>query len=282
MGINDTLQLQKMWNGFDRHIAAPLRNAAIPFAFTLGNHDGPRSYPVERDFTRNYWNKPENKPKLNFVDATHFPNYYSFIKDDIFFVSWEASSPEITQENLKWMKEQFKTDAAKNVKLRFVMGHMPLYSSAQERDSSGNVLANPEELRRILEENKVHTYISGHQHAYYPARRGNLELLNTGAAGSGERSWLTLNKKPVNTVTIMDIFHHRDTIVYSTYSIKEKKRCRYAVVRSKELPSAMFGVNGHMLRRDIVPARSAAGNLSAVNIPENSDEKEQEMFQQKL
>lgn len=272
MGISDTLQLQKMWDGFDKHIAAPLRNAAIPFAFTLGNHDGPRSYPVERDFTRNYWNKPENKPGLDFVDAAHFPNYYSFIKDDIFFVSWEASSSEITQENLEWMKEQFKTDAAKNAKLRFVMSHMPLYSSAQERDSKGNVLANPEELRRILEENKVHTYISGHQHAYYPARRGNLELLNTGAAGSGERSWLTLDKKPVNTITLMDIFHERDTIVYSTYSIKEQNAADMQLFDQKELPSAMFGVNGHMLRRDIVPARSATGNLSAFNIPGNSDE----------
>lgn len=273
MGINDTLKLQKMWDGFDKHIAAPLRNAGIPFAFTLGNHDGPRSHPIERNFTRNYWNKAENKPALNFVDATHFPNYYSFVKNDIFFVSWEASSSEITPENLQWMKDQFKTDTAKNAKLRFVMGHMPLYSSAQERDSQGNVLANSEELRRILEENNVHTYISGHQHAYYPAKRGNLELLNTGAAGSGERSWLTLDKKPVNTVTIMDIFHQKDTIVYSTYSIKEKNAADMQLFDQKELPSAMFGVNGHMLRRDIVSSKSATGNLSAFNILGYSDEK---------
>src|SRR5690606_36336977 len=222
MGINDTVQLQKMWNGFDKHIAQPLRDSNIPFAFTLGNHDGPRSHPIERDFTRNYWNKPENKPGLDFVDATHFPNYYSFVKDDIFFVSWEASSSEITPENLEWMKEQFKTEEAKKAKLRFVMGHMPLYSSAQERDSPGNVLANPEELRKLLEENNVHTYISGHQHAYYPARRGALELLNTGAAGTGGRSWLSLDKNPINTITIMDVFYERDTIVYSTYNIKER------------------------------------------------------------
>lgn len=273
MGINDTVHLQKMWNGFDKHIAKPLRDSKIPFAFTLGNHDGPRFHPVERDFTRNYWNKPENKPGLDFVDATHFPNYYSFVKEDIFIVSWEASSSEITVENLEWMKEQFRTKEAKNAKLRFVMGHMPLYSSAQERDSKGNVLANSEELRRILEENKVHTYISGHQHAYYPARRGSIELLNTGAAGSGERSWLTMNKKPVNTVTIMDIFHERDTIVYSTYIIKEKNASDMQLFDQKELPSAMFGVNGHMLRRDLLSSNSVTGKLSAVNIPGKSMDK---------
>lgn len=282
MGINDTVQLQKMWDGFDKHIAKPLRNAKIPFAFTLGNHDGPRSHPVERNFTRNYWNKPENKPGLSFVDATHFPNYYSFVKDDIFIVSWEASSSEITRENLKWMEEQFKTREAKNAKLRFVMGHMPLYSSAQERDSKGNVLDNPEELRRLLEENNVHTYISGHQHAYYPARRGKLELLNTGAAGTGERSWLTLDKNPVNTITIMDIFHERDTVVYSTYIIKEKNAADMQLFDQKELPSAMFGINGHMLRRDIFSSESAEGILSAFNIPGNSSEKGTGMVSTKI
>ncbi len=272
MGINDTAQLQKMWDGFDRHIAAPLRNAAIPLAFTLGNHDGPRSYPIEWDFTREYWNKPENKPQIDFIDATHFPNYYSFVKDDIFLVSWEASSSEITRENLEWMKKQFKTNEAKNAKLRFVMGHMPLYSSAQERDSPGNVLAHPEELRKLLEENNVHTYISGHQHAYYPAKRGRLELLNTGAAGTGERSWLTLDKKPVNTITIMDIFYERDTIIYSTYEIKERNAADMQLFEQKELPSSMFGVNGHMLRRDILSSESAAGSLSTMNVPGNSGE----------
>lgn len=273
MGINDTLKLQEMWDGFDEHIAAPLRKAAIPFAFTLGNHDGPRGYPIEHDFTRKYWNKSEHKPRLDFVDATHFPNYYSFVKNDVFFVSWEASSSKITSENLEWMKEQFKTDEAKNARLRMVIGHMPLYSSAQERDSYGNVLENPESLRKILEEHNVHTYISGHQHAYYPAKRGNLELLNTGAAGSGERSWLTLDKKPVNTITIMDIFHDRDTIVYSTYNIKEKNAADMDLFDLKELPSAMFGVNGYMIRRDILSSKSATGNLSAFNVLGNSNDK---------
>src|SRR5690606_13139527 len=273
MGINDTVHLQKMWDGFDKHIAKPLRDSNIPFAFTLGNHDGPRSHPVERDFTRNFWNQPENRPGLDFVDDTNFPNYYSFVKDDIFIVSWEASSAEITPENLEWMKKQFQTTEAKNAKLRFVMGHMPLYSSAQERDSKGNVLANPEKLKKILEVNNVHTYISGHQHAYYPAKRGNLELLNTGAAGTGERSWLTIDKKPVNTVTIMDIFHERDTIVYSTYIIKEKNASDMQLFDQKELPSAMFGVNGHMLRRDVQSSEKATGNLSAVHIHGDSDEK---------
>ncbi|WP_051935808.1 phosphodiester glycosidase family protein [Salegentibacter sp. Hel_I_6] len=269
MGISKTEQLQKMWEGFDTHIAQPLKEAGIPFAFTLGNHDGPRAYPLERDFAKEFWNKNENKPNLNFVDDSHFPNYYSFLQNDIFFVSWEASSSKITEENLKWMEKQFQTSEAKNAKLRFVMGHMPLYSVAQERDSKGNVLEEPEKLQNLLEKYNVHTYISGHQHAYYPGKRGRLELLNTGAAGSGPRAWLTQNSKPVNTITIMDIFQEKDSIVYSTYDIKKEKAADMPLFDKKTLPSAMFGINGYILRRDIQKAKQAKGFLSSLNIEGN-------------
>jgi Icc-related predicted phosphoesterase len=265
MGISKTDQLQKMWEGFDTHIAKPLKEAEIPFAFTLGNHDGPRSYPVERNFAKEFWNKNENKPRLDFVDDSHFPNYYSFVANNIFFVSWEASSSKITQENLDWLEGQFQTPEAKNAKLRFVMGHMPLYSVAQERDSKGNVLEEPEKLRKLLEKYNVHTYISGHQHAYFPGKRGKLDLLNTGAAGSGPRAWLTQNQKPVNTITIMDIFEEKDSIIYSTYNIKKAKPADMPLFDEKKLPSAMFGVNGYMLRRDIQKVKNVKGFLSSFN-----------------
>ncbi len=42
MGVSETAQLQEMWNGFKEHIIEPLHKEKIPFAFTLGNHDGPR------------------------------------------------------------------------------------------------------------------------------------------------------------------------------------------------------------------------------------------------
>jgi hypothetical protein len=271
MGISDTATLTKMWTGFDEHIAAPLRKAGIPFAFTLGNHDGPRSYPIERKAASKYWNKPENDPGLQFMDNSHFPDYYSFVKGDAFIVSWDASSSQITEDNLGWLEEQFEKPEAKKAKFRFVMGHMPLYSVAQERDSKGNVLENPEKLRQLLEKHKVHTYISGHQHAYYPGKRGNLELLNTGAAGSGPRGWLTRENAPVNTITIMDVFYEqnsfykKDTVVYTTYEIKQKKAHDMMVFDESILPSAIFGVNGHLIRRDIRLTNKASGQFRTSN-----------------
>ncbi|MGY5851305.1 phosphodiester glycosidase family protein [Salegentibacter sp. F14] len=270
MGISRKEQLQKMWKGFDEHIAQPLKKAGIPFAFTLGNHDGPRSYPLERKFARDFWRKNKNRPELNFVDDTHFPNYYSFIENGIFFVSWEASSSKITEENLKWLEQQFKTSEARNAKLRFVMGHMPLYSVAQERDSKGNVLEEPERLQKLLEKYGVHTYISGHQHAYYPGKKGKLQLLNAGAAGSGPRGWIAQNKKPINTISILDVFHEKDTLIYSTYDIKEKDAGDMTLIEEESLSSAIFGINGYLIRRDITRVKQARAFLSSLNIP-NSD-----------
>lgn len=262
MGISDTAHLRKMWNGFNEHIAKPLKRENIPFAFTLGNHDGPRSYPIEQKIAAEYWQEPQNHPDLEFVDKEFFPNYYSFTKGDYFFVSWEASSPEITEANLEWMEKQFAKPEAKEAKMRFVLGHMPLYSVAQERDSKGNVLDNPQKLQRFLEKYKVHTYISGHQHAYYPGKRGKLELLNTGAAGSGPRAWLSQERKPVNTITIMDIFEQQDSIAYHTYEIKEQHAKDMKLFEETTLPSAIFGVNGHILRRDIPIITKASGSFS--------------------
>ncbi|WP_224997857.1 phosphodiester glycosidase family protein [Cesiribacter sp. SM1] len=265
MGVSDTSTLSKMWAGFDKHIASPLRKANIPFAFTLGNHDGPRSYPAERKATAAYWNKPESETGLQFTDRSHFPHYYSFVKDSVFVVSWDASSAEITEENLRWMATQFEKEEAKKAKFRFVIGHMPLYSVAQERNSAGNVLAQPEKLRQLLQKYKVHTYISGHQHAYYPGKRGALELLNAGAAGAGARGWLGMENTPLHTITIMDLFYEQDSITYTTYDIQQRAAKDMAVLDDNALPTVMFGINGHLLRHNVPEAQEASGVFSGFN-----------------
>lgn len=266
-GVSEKETLEKMWRGFDTHIAAPLRKANIPFAFTLGNHDGSRSFAMERNAAGTYWTKPEHLPNLKFIDKSHFPYYYSFVHGDAFFVSWEASSPEITEENLAWMEAQFAKPEAQRAKYRFVLGHMPLYGVAQERDSKGNLLNNPEKLQQLLEKYKVHTYISGHQHAYYPGKRGQLELLNAGAAGSGPRSWLTLEKAPVNTITLVDIFYDQDTLIYTTYDIGKEASQDMVVFDEKVLPQFIESVNGYLVRRDVQITSEASGTFSAFYQP---------------
>lgn len=251
MGVSDTTTLNKMWRAFDERIALPLRRKNIPFAFTIGNHDGLRSYPTERDALSKYWAHADHKTGLTFVDQTHFPHYYSFTAGETFIISWDASSSEITKENLQWVEQQLQRDEAKKAQARFVMGHLPMYSVAQERDSKGNLLNDGDGLRKLLEKYDVKVYVSGHQHAYYPGKRGALELLNTGAAGSGPRRWLTTDKAPVNTITIMDVFYEKDTITYTTYDIKHREASQMTLFDHRQLPASISGVNGFLIRKDI-------------------------------
>ncbi len=262
-------QLDAMWAAFDTKVATPFRNANIPFAFTVGNHDAADGFALERQRTRHYWRTPGKYPGMHPIDTTNYPFYFSYMDKpdgDIFYVTWDANSSIISSAELEWTKQQFASEAAKKAKFRFLVGHLPLYGIAQERDSPGNVLPQPDALRQWMEELDVHTYISGHQHAYYPAKRGKLELLNTGAAGSGPRRWLSIDKAPVNTITLMDVFYEQDTIVYTTYDIKNIDAEAMTLFNEKELPEIINGFQGFVVRRDVKLKNSATGALSSLNL----------------
>jgi hypothetical protein len=66
------------------------------------------------------------------------------------------------------------------------------------------VLAQSQELRQLLERHRVEAYISGHQHAYYPGRLGQLDLIQLGALGSGPRKLLGQSTAPFQTLTVLD------------------------------------------------------------------------------
>ncbi|MGM1054739.1 MAG: phosphodiester glycosidase family protein [Bacteroidota bacterium] len=63
--------------------------------------------------------------------------------------------------------------------------------------------------------------VQGRQQASAGVSLPKLAVLLLLILGSRERSWLRMDKKPINTLTKMDIFHERDIIVYNTYIIKE-------------------------------------------------------------
>ena len=258
-GVSTDVIMRNMWQGFDRSVTSKFRQAGIPFAFTVGNHDGTRSLPMERRVTREFWRNPAYTPPLAFVDSTNYPAYYSFRQDSVFVVSWDASSDVITPANLTWLQAQFSSPLARAAKMRLLVGHLPLYSIAQERDAPGNLLSNNEVLRKVLEALRVKVYISGHHHAYFPGRRGDLELLNAGAAGSGPRPWLTLEKAPVNTITIMDVYYRQDSVAYTTYDIAQRSAGDMATFDPSVLPRIIYGYDGSfVVRRDLQPGPVAA------------------------
>lgn len=247
-------EIRAMWAAFDQHISAPLRRVGLPFGFTIGNHDASAALAVsgkflfkqEREQASLYWNDPQHDPGLNFVDRAGFPFYYSFQQDNIFYLVWDASTARIPPTQLSWAEKSLASSTAQAAKIRIVIGHLPLYAVAVGRDEPGEVLDKADELRSLLESHQVHTYISGHHHAYFPGHRGRLELLHTSALGSGPRPLLNSSLPTQKTLTVVDVDLNSQSTIYTTYDMTTLK-----VVDHRQLPRIIVGHNGMVLRRDV-------------------------------
>ncbi|MGQ9836876.1 MAG: metallophosphoesterase family protein [Cyanobacteriota bacterium] len=248
-------RIRAMWAAFDRHVAGPIRAAKLPYGFTLGNHDascarstrGGFLFQKERDLAREFWNDPAHDPGLTFVDRGDFPFYYTFEKDDVFYLAWDATCNFIPPEQMAWAEAALASERAQAAKLRIVIGHLPLYAITVGRNDPGEVLLEADAKRALLEKYRVHTYISGHHHGYYPGHKGKLQLLHCGILGSGPRPLLDSPLPPRKTITLVDIdFATPDITHYTTYDMRD-----LSVVDQAELPRFITGHNGLVLRRDV-------------------------------
>lgn len=259
-------QLNAMWAAFDDHVAAPLRQANVPYGFTIGNHDasGAKSisggflFDRERSVASDYWNDPAHDPGIKFVDRNEFPFYYTFTFNDIFFLAWDGSSFQIPQDKLDWVEKALESPEAQSAKLKILLGHLPLYAITVGRNTPGEVMDNADQLREMLERHQVHTYISGHHHAYYPAHKGNLQLLHMGILGSGPRPFVESQLPPRKALTIMDInFTSSDLTTYTTYDMQTLE-----LIEFEQLPRFIAGHNGMVLRRDVEMDDLTASEIS--------------------
>lgn len=246
-------EIEAMWMAFDEKILSPIRAARLPFAMTIGNHDassyksdGEFIYVLDRQETKRYWSGHQSDTDLTFAEASGFPFYYSFRQNDIFYLTWDASSANIPPEQVAWADRALSSSEAQTARLRIVMGHLPLYAVSQRRDRPGEYLNQADELRLLLERHNVHTYITGHHHAYFPGKVDQLNMLHCGALGSGPKSLLATNTAAYQTLTIMDIFLDTTKAVYTTYNMNTKE-----VVDLQQLPRQIVGPNGRELRQDI-------------------------------
>ncbi|MEA5462492.1 metallophosphoesterase family protein [Leptothoe sp. PORK10 BA2] len=252
----NTAEVEAMWAGFDNLILSPIREANIPFALTIGNHDasslqdkGSYVYPIDREVTSRYWQAHQNDLDLQYIDTGDFPYYYSFKQNDIFYLVWDASSANVPANQLAWAEQQLSSAAAQGAKFRIAIGHLPLYAISQGRDRDGELLNHSNQLQALLERHHVHTYMSGHHHAYYPGHAGNLQLLHTGALGSGPRTWLNRTDAAMQTMTVLDFFFDTADTVYTTYNMNTME-----LVDTQTLPRQIIGPTGRVLRNDIALA----------------------------
>ncbi|MEM9090666.1 MAG: metallophosphoesterase [Cyanobacteria bacterium P01_F01_bin.53] len=274
-------QIEAMWAAFDEKILSPIRTAGLPFALTVGNHDGSSYqdngefiYVLDRQETEQYWSGHQSDTDLIFIEASGFPYHYSFKQNDIFFLVWDASSANIPPEQVTWAERALASPEAQSAKMRIVLGHLPLYAVSQRRDRPGEYLNQADELRALLESHNVDTYISGHHHAYFPGKAGQLNTLHAGALGSGPKSLLSTTTAPYQTLTITDVFlesgggaggseaGEAGSTVYTTYNMNTME-----VVNPENLPRQIVGPNGRELRQDLTTADLTPAEQSQPYVP---------------
>ena len=245
----------QMWEAFDAQVAAPLRDANIPYAFAVGNHDGSSLrdnsdfvFQRERNAARLYWQQPLYEENFPYQSREDFPFNYSFNFREVFVMVWDASSAVITSEQRGWVKRELGSPAAKNAELRVLLGHLPLYGVSEGKNEPGEVLADGDALRNWLEGLGLNLYISGHHAAYYPAKKGEVTLLYSG--GIGARRLLGSEAKPRSTVTVLDIDFGTEPprLRLTTFDA-----ATFEVIALDTLPERIGGINGPLTRLDLAP-----------------------------
>lgn len=233
-------QLQAMWSSFDSNVLKPIQQLKVPFGFTVGNHDAAPNYQHDRQTAQEFWNTKRKHLGLKYVDDSNFPFYFSYQQNGIFFISWDAAGAKVNQEVFDWMEKQLQSKVAMKAKLRVLLGHLPLYAIVASKNKAGEVLADNENTANFFKKNGIDLYISGHQHAYYPASQQQLRLLNAGCIGEGPRPLLGHDSPATRAYTIIEVPTNDPKMFnYKTFIPNTGKQIELSV-----LPDSVIGFNG--------------------------------------
>lgn len=245
-------RIDSMWMGFDEAVLQPIAAFRIPFGFTMGNHDASSSFLLDRAASFEFWTANKDKTNLTYVDDSHYPYYFSYIKNNVFFVSWDASSAVIPEEVKVWMKQQLDLPIAQHARARIVLGHLPLYAIVDSKNKNGEVLQDADETLDFLQRNKVDMYISGHQHAYYPATKEKVTLLNAGCLGGGPRQIVGDDAKATKAYAILELPKYKG--IYEL-RITGYEPANHRHIKLETLPDSVTGFNGTIYRYDLEVAK---------------------------
>lgn len=210
------LDYEAMWEAFHSAVSQPLREADIPLAITPGNHDASAApkFVEEREEFRRQW--AEKRPRVTWVSDESWPELYAFTFGHVFFASLDATlTGPLKPEAHTWVSKTIKDHTGP----KFVFGHLPLYPIARGREHE--ILAD-RALEARLVDNDVTMYISGHHHAYYPGRRGDLRLLSAPILGDGPRPVIGTETPSDRGILVIDI--HEGTVDYRVHVAPDFRR----------------------------------------------------------
>jgi hypothetical protein len=199
-GQKQGLDYAAMWEAFHDAVTRPLQRAGIPFAPSPGNHDASpvEQFEQERRQYEREW-RP-NRPDVEFVGGGDFPFHYAFRAGPALFVALDATMPgRLPDEQFDWLASVLRNHDAETT---VVYGHLPLAPFAEgKRDEA----LESERLERLLDETGVDVMLSGHHHAYYPGRRGDLRLVGLSCLGAGPRPLIGTDRRARRSAVVMQI-----------------------------------------------------------------------------
>ncbi|WP_413744446.1 metallophosphoesterase family protein [Synechococcus sp. MIT S9451] len=236
-------RLDQMWEAFARTILLPVRRQGIPFLPAVGNHDGAPGFSADRQAVRRFWKHRRQALGLRWVDSADFPFHYSVLDQDVFWLVWDASSSRVPEAQLLWARRQLMGAEARQARLRLVVGHLPLAGISQGRDRPGEVLTEHHRIKRLLQETGVQGYISGHQHAWYPASEAGLDLIQLGAMGSGPRLLIGDRRPRPQSFTTLDLDWQEHTLEETSYDAATGMTLDW-----DSLPEQLQGHRGTLMR----------------------------------
>lgn len=201
-GQKTGLNYQAMWNSFHDNVTLPIRNLGIPFAVTVGNHDG-SAYPkfkIERNTFVEEWKK--FKPEVEFSHDSNYPSFYSFVIDDVFLASIDSTLVGgLPIEQLNFLDLELSKHADKKYKIIFT--HVPMFhfNQGNPNESYFDVI-----LFELLRKHKVQFYLTGHHHAYYPGYYEGIHFISQSCLGAGPEKLIGMETVSPRAITIIDFF----------------------------------------------------------------------------
>jgi len=184
----DAAQLGRMWTGFNQVVTDPLAAAGVPFAVTVGNHDG-SSFPgfeTEREQFMAQWSG--RRPDLPFLQGSEWPWLYGAWLGETLLIAFDGTRPgEVPEASREFIHRALEENRAKAQHI-VVISHLPMWPLAQGREHE--VLEDPEFLA-LLHRYHVDVYASGHHHLYYAGRdQEGLLHISVGALGGNARTFV--------------------------------------------------------------------------------------------
>lgn len=181
-GQQHGLDYAAMWAGFHAAVTIPLEDAGIVVLPSPGNHDasGYSGYEDERAAYATAW--AGHRPPLEVVDDSDWPFRHAYRLRGVLFVSLDDTLVgTLASEQRSWVDGILDDDSD----ARIVFGHVPLYPVAIGRETE---VLNDASLEAVFNDHNVDLFVSGHHHAWYPGRRGDLRMAAMACLGSGARA----------------------------------------------------------------------------------------------